>query len=62
MINNKYWLKGGVIVIILYGIYFVNDFEFPMSELYWRLLMFVVSFLAGAIIGWIYGKLKNKNI
>lgn len=68
-----YWLKGGIIgggigfvlsllssfSIIIRGLVFGG---WPDIELIWfDLLLILSTFIVGAVIGWIYGKIKSKT-
>lgn len=71
--NKEYWLKGGIIGFILSVIYvFLSSFGnfisvdgsingFIGDLLLMFLVMIPFGFLPGVIIGWIYGKIKNRN-
>ncbi len=78
MKSKRYWLRGGTVGIILGPIVWffilkltiptsVNVIEFPMIDgLVLVLIVYgsaaIIGFIVGSMIGWVYGKLKNRNI
>ncbi|MBI4159120.1 hypothetical protein HY500_02580 [Candidatus Woesearchaeota archaeon] len=77
--TNAYWIKGGLIAVIIYIFYFfitTNHFRnisnsFGLLNLAFVPLFFIqffyllaiegsISFVTGALIGFVYGKVKGK--
>lgn len=76
--EQYYWLKGGIAGIMLGPIVWffilkltiptsVNVIEFPLVDgLILVSIVYgsaaIIGFIVGSMIGWVYGKLKNRNI
>jgi predicted membrane protein len=66
--QKRYWLRGGVISFFiaflhqLYGVvYFVGSEHINYKTLVWASIFLILATLAGATIGFIYGKIKNRK-
>ncbi|MAG27172.1 hypothetical protein CMI47_16675 [Candidatus Pacearchaeota archaeon] len=82
--NWPYWLKGGVVLLVVYIVYqfrffylfdffedlpmfFIENLDITNMALAYiftglgYVLMFFIYFLVGALIGWIYGKIRARR-
>jgi len=66
--KKKYWLRGGVAGFVISGVWALqgvirNGLEHANRNLIiTNLLIIIVSVtVVGLIIGWLYGKIKNRN-
>jgi len=63
--NWSYWLRGGVVVLFVYilviDIYTMDFMGWTFDFWLNTLLGLILSFGFGALIGFIYGKIKNRK-
>jgi hypothetical protein len=68
MRQKKYWLRGGVIGIIIYILAVLIVFTTTMDKgeyagfapFFWS-IYFSPIILLGLLFGWLYGKIKNRK-
>ncbi len=64
---KKYWLRGIGISLIVPIIFFINGIvKTGLQDISFGVLLTIeiaiVAAIIGAAIGWIYGKIKNRNV